>query len=414
MLKNPVVSVPSSGRPTWLVATVTSGNEARIKRDWSAMRIPSLGPVLGARVPRTHGDWRMLDRPLHTGAIFRFQEFHGGIAPFPDAVLEEKSRENGSDNEGGNQPSEQGKANGPGHRLKQTSFDAFQGENRQISGNDDGSCKEDGPYHFGDRIANSLKGGFLRTGGETKMADHILKDDDRAVDDHAKIQSAKGKEICRDAVQVQTDCREEQRERNGQRDDDGTAKVPKEEKQNHQNQYDPRSQVMENGAGREMQQVAAIKHWDDLHAGRQDALVKLLHLLVDGGERFIGIGSLAQQHDALDYIVVVDNVSVSAVNGLAIFSQANFWPLLNRADIPNTERGTVLGVDHRVCDVIDGTDQTDSAHIHLLQSRFNEAAARIYVVVRKLSLQLTDAESIGDELVGIDAHLVFARHATQA
>ena len=32
VLKKPVVSVPSSGRPTWLTDTVTSGNEASTSR----------------------------------------------------------------------------------------------------------------------------------------------------------------------------------------------------------------------------------------------------------------------------------------------------------------------------------------------------------------------------------------------
>src|ERR1039458_8129045 len=36
VLKKPVVSVPSSGLPTWLVATVTSGNEASSTRAWLA------------------------------------------------------------------------------------------------------------------------------------------------------------------------------------------------------------------------------------------------------------------------------------------------------------------------------------------------------------------------------------------
>ena len=53
VLKKPVKSSPSSGRPTWLVATVTSGKEASTTRAWFATRMPSLGPVLGARVPRT-------------------------------------------------------------------------------------------------------------------------------------------------------------------------------------------------------------------------------------------------------------------------------------------------------------------------------------------------------------------------
>src|SRR6185437_12092633 len=52
VLKNPVVSVPSSGRPTCDTTCVTSGNDAKISRAWFITRSPSEGPVLGASVPR--------------------------------------------------------------------------------------------------------------------------------------------------------------------------------------------------------------------------------------------------------------------------------------------------------------------------------------------------------------------------
>src|ERR1035441_3220249 len=52
LLKKPVVSVPSSGRPTWLTTCVTSGNEASTTRAVSMTRCPSLGPVDGASVAR--------------------------------------------------------------------------------------------------------------------------------------------------------------------------------------------------------------------------------------------------------------------------------------------------------------------------------------------------------------------------
>ena len=53
VLKKPVVSVPSSGRPTWLVTVVTSGKEARMMRARFATEYPRAGPVLGGSVPRT-------------------------------------------------------------------------------------------------------------------------------------------------------------------------------------------------------------------------------------------------------------------------------------------------------------------------------------------------------------------------
>ena len=53
--------------------------------------------------------------------------------------------------------------------------------------------------------------------------------------------------------------------------------------------------------------------------------------------------------------------------------------------------------------------QADFAHVDLLQARFHEAAAGVDVVVGELLLHLRQAQTVGDQLIGIDAHLVFAR-----
>ncbi len=49
----------------------------------------------------------------------------------------------------------------------------------------------------------------------------------------------------------------------------------------------------------------------------------------------------------------------------------------------------------------------------MLQSGFHEAAARIGVVVGELLLHLCEAQSVGDQLVGIDPDLVLARRTTE-
>ena len=58
-------------------------------------------------------------------------------------------------------------------------------------------------------------------------------------------------------------------------------------------------------------------------------------------------------------------------------------------------------------------EEPEGADIHLLHADFDEAAAGIDVVVGELLLDLADAQSVGDELVGVDAHLVFAHGATE-
>ena len=59
-------------------------------------------------------------------------------------------------------------------------------------------------------------------------------------------------------------------------------------------------------------------------------------------------------------------------------------------------------------------DQADLADVDLLLALLDEAAAGVDVVVGELLLHLADAEAVGDQLVGIDAHLVLARDAAEA
>ena len=83
-------------------------------------------------------------------------------------------------------------------------------------------------------------------------------------------------------------------------------------------------------------------------------------------------------------------------------------------DILHVQRRSVLGREHRVFDVAHVLDQAHFAHIDLLQAGLNEAAAGVGVVVGELLLHLRDAEPVGDQLVGIDAHLILARRTAEA
>ena len=65
-------------------------------------------------------------------------------------------------------------------------------------------------------------------------------------------------------------------------------------------------------------------------------------------------------------------------------------------------------------DVVDVAKEANFADVDLLLTLFDEAAAGVGVVVGKLLLYLADAESIGDELVGVDANLVLAGDTAEA
>ena len=50
-------------------------------------------------------------------------------------------------------------------------------------------------------------------------------------------------------------------------------------------------------------------------------------LLVDGFQRGVGIGALAQQHDAFHHVVVVDDLAVVAMDRLADLAQPDLRAL---------------------------------------------------------------------------------------
>jgi hypothetical protein len=68
-------------------------------------------------------------------------------------------------------------------------------------------------------------------------------------------------------AQVQPDRGKEQREWNGKRDDEGRANVEKKQEQDHADQNHSFRQVVHHGAGGVVEEIAAIEHGNDFHAG---------------------------------------------------------------------------------------------------------------------------------------------------
>src|SRR5207244_13630144 len=75
--------------------------------------------------------------------------------------------------------------------------------------------------------------------------------------------------------------------------------------------------------------------------------------------------------------------------------------------VRNSQRRAALGRNTRAFDIVDVLDEADFTDVDLLQSRFDEAAARVDVVIGELLLDLSDAQPVGNQLVGIEANLVF-------
>ena len=84
--------------------------------------------------------------------------------------------------------------------------------------------------------------------------------------------------------QIQTQRREQKRERNGERYDQCPANVAKEDEQNDRDQDDSLGQVMEHGMRGQMDQVASVQVRNDLHTGRKKMIVEEVDLFMQRGE----------------------------------------------------------------------------------------------------------------------------------
>src|SRR5215472_11823607 len=172
---------------------------------------------------------------------------------------------------------------------------------------------------------------------------------------------------------IEAGSREQQGKRNRQRHDERAAHIAQEHKQNNDNENDSFRQIMQNGVGGVMHQVAAIEEGNDLHARRKNPVVQLLNLLMNSLECRIRVGALTQQHDAADDVIIVDNAPVRKMGRAGELSQPDFRPLLDGRDIFDADGSAVLGQDYGVLNVAYIADQADFAHVYLLQAFVDKA-----------------------------------------
>ncbi len=154
-------------------------------------------------------------------------------------------------------------------------------------------------------------------------------------------------------------------------------------------QDDAFGEVVQHGVRGEVHQVAAIDERDDLHARGQDVIVQLLHFRVNALQRRVGVRAFAQEHDAGNHIVVVDDLAVLAMNGSRELAEADLWALAATTAISPMRSGVpFLAVITVFSMSLTSFTRPTSLHVDLLQAGFDEAAARVGVVVGELLLHL--------------------------
>src|SRR5579863_1101224 len=215
-------------------------------------------------------------------------------------------------------------------------------------------------------------------------------------------------------TQVQAYGGKKQREGNRQRHDDGAAHVAERNQQDQDYQDDAFGQVVQYGVGGEVHEFAAVDEGDQFHARRENVGVQILDLLVDIHERLVGFSALAQQHNSGDYVLIVDDLAVFAPDRSSELSQPDLGALRHHSNVLHTQRRAIFRRNDRAFNVFDVADESYRAHVDLLQALFDEAAAGIQVVAGKLLFDLTDAEAVGHQPVGINPYLVFTGGTSEA
>ena len=197
-------------------------------------------------------------------------------------------------------------------------------------------------------LADDLRGGF-RSAIEfalvfVQMPDNVFHHHHRAIHHHSEIECAQGKKIGRYVAQIQPDRCKEQGEWNGEGDDESGANIEKKQTKDNGDQNHAFDQVMHHCVQGEMQQIAAIQHGYDFHAGRQDAVVEFVDFLVNRLERRLLLGAFAHQHPALDDIRLVDDAPVLHVVGSGHMAQPDLGALGHVRDVFHPKGRAGLGL----------------------------------------------------------------------
>ena len=103
-------------------------------------------------------------------------------------------------------------------------------------------------------------------GAALKVAEDVLDQDDRRIDDDAEVDGADRQQVGILAAHHQNDDAEEQRKRNVDADDDGAAQVAEKDPLDQKNQNAAEDEIVQHRSGRHRNQHRAIVKRHELYA----------------------------------------------------------------------------------------------------------------------------------------------------
>src|SRR5260370_41558634 len=150
-------------------------------------------------------------------------------------------------------------------------------------------------------------------------------------------------------------------------------------------------------------QFAPIDKRNDLYPFGKKAIIQFPHLCFNADEHWVRVLSLLQQQDAFYDIRDVDKLPILTTDGSAVLPQPDLRTLLDGRDVLYAQGRSGLRLDDGVFNVLYVGHESYGLHIDLLRSRNDIAASSVGVIVGQLLLNLSDAQTVGDELVWVEA-----------
>ena len=294
---------------------------------------------------------------------------------------------------------------GARHGAEDLAFHALHGEEREEGGDryDDGEEDRLVDLHRGGEDAVEL----VRQSGlavrrrlrcvPRKMTEDVLHHDDGGIDDDAEIDGADGQEIGGFPAQHRDDDGQEERDRDGRRDDEGAAQIAQEYPLDQKDQRDAEKHIVQHGLHGDGHEIAAVVERHDLDAGRQAAVA------VDALDR--RRNPPHDIHRALEFLHQDDagnDVGLVVAPG---DPQARGETDLHLGHVRQKDRHAALLQQDDVADVLERGHDAKAAHVDRLLAHGDGAAADVGVAGRDGGDHLRQRQAIGHQAIEVDLGL---------
>ena len=162
-----------------------------------------------------------------------------------------------------------------------------------------------------------------------------------------------------------------------------------------------------------MDQIISVQVRDNFNARGKDVFIQAVNNGVNAFQRCCRIRAFPQKYDPFNYVAIICHHAILSVHGFPYLTEADLGALRNHGDVFDTERRPILRFDYRLLDVRDIPNQSHRAHINLLRALLDKTPARVRVGIRELLFNLRQTQAVGDQLIRVDANLVFASDAAK-